>query len=928
MAQETMVVTGSRLATQDALSARPITVVTPEVFNRTQATNVEQVVRKLPSIDFTGGTSANTNNNGFGGAQIGMRNLTPARTLVLVNGQRFPYTDTPVPTGGVDIGNIPLPMLNRVEVLRDGASSIYGADAIAGVVNMITKTDFEGVSVNTEFGTTDKWDGQRWGAGVLMGANFDKGNVMVFLGTDNRSPIWQSSRKWSAATYVGTIREGAGSTSGRLTGLTGTAVVPLPGGGTGSRNIQFYTPEGYISPSQPGYVLTANPNQLGTITPPADWVYLPQSGRMVYSFVRHQYLQGYNHKKTANFIGHYDILPDVTALAEAFFTVRDSGEQLSPDPVGFNITTLKYGGLMIPALLPDGTDNPYNPFTSNITNALYRVSNGPARLYRDNVTTLRFRAGLEGRLFTDYDWRVGYQMGQSDAVYRVSGSTNFDHLSKLTGQVACGSDVRIGCSVANFTGINTLTPTQLNYLFYTNTRIAQTSQSMFYGSISGPVIDLPAGPLAIAIGGEHRQESGFDKPDSIVIQGDGNADAQATQGHYTITSAYAEASIPIFKDEWFAESLTASVSGRYDSTSTFGDAKTYKFGIDYAINQDVRLRATQSTGFRAPQIKELYGGAFQAFPQGNDPCKNNGGAFVGSPNCVRDLTAVGANPATFVDSNVQFRTINGGNPNLQAETSRSQTAGIVLTPHWIENLSFSFDYYRIFIKGPISAVSPQQAANNCYNPAISLQTACALITRQQGTGAIIQVLATNLNAGSQEVKGFDMGADYSFPATAIGLPDVGGFVLNLNANMQDNNLMKDVAGNVVEMAGHYATGAFGAQPRLKYTLNMTFNSDDGWSLNWISRYVGHLENVDRTTYRAASVCANNCGQYLGNFSNGFFYHDISVSYQWRNVGVTVGMDNAFDTDPPFLSDLFTNSITSGPFDYTGRYVYGKLRLDL
>jgi iron complex outermembrane receptor protein len=902
-------------------------VVTPEVFNRTQATNVEQVVRKLPSIDFTGGTSANTNNNGFGGAQIGMRNLTPARTLVLVNGQRFPYTDTPVPTGGVDIGNIPLPMLNRVEVLRDGASSIYGADAIAGVVNMITKTDFEGISVNTEFGTTDKWDGQRWGAGILMGANFDKGNIMVFLGTDNRSPIWQSSRKWSAATYVGTIREGAGSTSGRLTGLTGTV--------SGVGNIQFYTSQGYISPSQPGYVLS---NAVSTINPlPPDWVLLPgtpnqlgvsSAPRLAYSFVRHQYLSGYNHKKTANFIGHYDIFPDVTAIAEAFFTVRDSGEQLSPDPIGFNITTLKYGGLMIPALLPDGTDNPYNPFPNNITNALYRPSNGPARLYRDNVTTMRFRAGLEGHLFTDYDWRVGYQMGQSDALYRVTGSTNFDHLSKLSGQVACGNDVRIGCSVANFTGINTLTQTQLNYLFYTNTRNAQTSQSMFYGSISGPVIDLPAGPLAIAIGGEHRQESGFDKPDSIVIQGDGNADAQATQGHYTITSAYAEASIPILKDEWFAESLTASVSGRFDSTSTFGEAETYKFGIDYAINQDIRLRATQSTGFRAPQIKELYGGAFQSFPQGNDPCKNNGGVYARTAVCVSALTAVGADPNTFVDSNVQFRTINGGNPNLQAETSRSQTLGIVLTPHWIDNLSFSFDYYRIFIKGPITTISPQAAANNCYNPAINLQSACALITRQQGTGAIIQVLGTNLNAGSQEVKGFDLGADYKFAAADVGLPDVGGFILNLNANMQDNNFMTDIGGIKTEMAGHYATGAFGAQPRLKYTLNMTFNSDDGWSFNWISRYVGHLENVDRTTYRPASVCANNCGQYLGNFSNGFFYHDVSVSYQWRNIGMTVGMDNVFDKDPPFLSDLFTNSITSGPFDYTGRYVYGKLRLDL
>jgi iron complex outermembrane receptor protein len=342
----------------------------------------------------------------------------------------------------------------------------------------------------------------------------------------------------------------------------------------------------------------------------------------------------------------------------------------------------------------------------------------------------------------------------------------------------------------------------------------------------------------------------------------------------------------------------------------------------------VRLRASDSTGFRAPQIKELYGGTYQSFPQGNDPCKTNGGAFIGSPNCIRDLTAAGVNPATFTDTNVQLRTINGGNPNLQAEHSRGVTAGLVLTPHWIEGLAINFDYYHIFINGPIIAATAQTVANNCYNPAIGLQSACTLITRQPGSGAIVQVLATNLNIGSQETNGFDLGIEYGWDAQQIGLPDWGGFHLSVNANDQDNNIQTDVVGNKTELAGHYSTGVSGAQPRLKYTAGLTFNANDGWSFTWMSRYVGHLENLDKTTYRAASVCANNCGRYLGNFSNGFFYHDISASYQWRNIGMTVGVDNLFDKSPPFLSDLFTNSITSGPFDYTGRFVYAKLKLDL
>ncbi len=263
------------------------------------------------------------------------------------------------------------------------------------------------------------------------------------------------------------------------------------------------------------------------------------------------------------------------------------------------------------------------------------------------MTTSRLRFGLEGKVFDNYDWRAGYQFGESDAEYQLSGTLNFNHLSKLSGQVACGTDSLIGCSVANFTGISTLTPAQLKYLYYTNVRITQTSQALMYASVTGPIIDLPAGPLSFALGGEHRQESGFDHPDSIIAQGDGSADAQPTAGHYSISSAYLEINIPVFKDEWFAKSLTINASGRYDSTSTFGDAETYKIGLDYAVTDDIRFRASDSTGFRAPQIKELFGGAYQSFPQGNDPCKNNGGVFKQTANCIRDLNAVGVNPATF-----------------------------------------------------------------------------------------------------------------------------------------------------------------------------------------------------------------------------------------------------------------------------------------
>jgi outer membrane receptor protein involved in Fe transport len=908
---EAITVTGSRIKTNDALSARPITVVTAEAFEKTKAVNVEQVLRKLPAVDFVGGISANTNNNGFGSSTVGMRALGPARTLVLVNGSRFPFTDAQSTVSAVDLGNIPVAMLDRVEVLRDGASALYGADAIAGVVNLITKTDFNGVSINADYGVTDKGDAQHMGIGLLAGASFDRGNILIYLGDDHRQPVWQYRRDWSNDQKVGTIREGSGASSGRLTGLTGTV--------NGQNRIWYGAQGVYRVAGDPFFATASIP----------DWVYLPQSNRMVYDLSRHQYLMGASNHKTANFVGRYDVFPEVRVIAEGFFTNRNSSERLSPEPMGFNITTTKYPtGFLIPALLPDGTPNPQNPYGANITNALIRIANGGDRVYKDNVNTYRLRAGFEGTAFNDYDWQLGYQYGESDAVYRLSGALNFDHLAKLTGQRACGTDTAIGCSVANFLGTATLTPTQLSYLQYTNVRVTQTSQAMMYASVSGPIMDLPAGPLAFALGAENRNEAGYDRPDSIQVQGDASSDAKPTEGHYSIASTYLELNVPLFKDEWFAKSLTLNLSGRYDSTSVFGDATTYKIGLDYAVTDDIRLRGTDSTGFRAPQIKELFGGAYQSFPQGNDPCKNNGGAFIGSPNCVRDLVAAGVNPATFTDNNVQLRTINGGNPNLKAEVSRAVTIGVALTPSWIPNLSLTVDYYHTRINGPIVAATAQTVANNCYNPAIALQSACALISRQVGTGAIIQVLATNLNIGSQMTNGLDFSAQYSMPAEMIYLPDVGTFDFSINANNTFDNIQTDVAGNKTFLAGSYSTSVSGAQPRLKATMAATFNSYDDWSFTYSPRYVGHVENLDRTTYRSPAICSVNCGQYLGNFATGFFYHDISASYKYNNIGVTVGVDNLLDKDPPYLADLFTNSIVAGPYDYTGRFMYMKVKLDM
>ncbi len=383
-------------------------------------------------------------------------------------------------------------------------------------------------------------------------------------------------------------------------------------------------------------------------------------------------------RKQVNLSSHYDVFPGVTATLEAFYTDRQSATQLNPEPIGPDITTPQFtSGLFIAPTYVNSAGvtvvNPNNP-TNNpafvaasgatpgqpVPLITRRFENGP-RGYTDDISTYRIRVGLDGTIFDNYTWDVGYSYGQSTATYRVSGEVNYFHMSQELGMNPCGTAV--GCSIGNFLGFNTLTPAQAAYLIYDNTDTSQYALSDAYGSLSGPVYSLPAGDVQAAVGWEYKTDSLFDKPDSVTAAGDGAVFSTPTNGGYSTGSGYVEMNIPILKDLPFVKSLTLDSSGRFDYNSTFGHALTHKEGLDWAINDDFRLRGNHSTGFRAPQVKELYGGKFLSNPGGSDPCAAQG-SNVGNAACRASLVAVGL-PATFVPSQVtQLSQLAGGSPTL------------------------------------------------------------------------------------------------------------------------------------------------------------------------------------------------------------------------------------------------------------------------
>ncbi|MEI9988246.1 MAG: TonB-dependent receptor [Aliidongia sp.] len=378
--------------------------------------------------------------------------------------------------------------------------------------------------------------------------------------------------------------------------------------------------------------------------------------------------------------------------------------------------------------------------------------------------------------------------------------------------------------------------------------------------------------------------------------------------------------IPVLKDAPFVKSLTLDASARYDYYTSFGRSLTWKASVDYAITDDFRFRGSDSTGFRAPQITELFGGKFQTFPTYNgDPCASKpdgtaaGASAAGSAACNAALTKVGINPTTFVSQldavpQPQVAAIAGGNSDLKPETSQEFTVGMVFTPHWVQNLSFTTDYWNVHIRQAIQdgGLDPNQIVAACYNE--NQASACNAITRSPLTGDIANVQTPNVNFGYENAQGLDFDVAYGFDSALIGIERIvpGHWQVAGDAQYLLKDDIENADGTNNQLAGTYNTALFKVEPRWKARVSVDY-SQDAWSTDLSERYVGGVKD------NAGG------GDVFGNEAAGVFYTDLSGTYHYKNVTVTLGVDNLFDKDPPtILGDISaSNSLSTGSYDFTG-----------
>ncbi|MED5425064.1 MAG: TonB-dependent receptor, partial [Pseudomonadota bacterium] len=674
--------------------------------------------------------NTNNNNGGNGTTTINIRGIGSNRTLVLVNGKRW----APGLGGSVDLNNIPAAIIERIEVLKDGASAVYGSDAIAGVVNIITRQDFEGVQASGYVGQWDEGDGNKEQWDIGFGTANDKGNVYFNISYVEEEPTLAGDREISAVPTFGTP-EGFGGSS-----------APPQG--------RFFTFD------QDGNAFSQQGDGNGGLEP---WVE-PTSR---FNFAPFNYLSTPQERTNIYTQARYELTDNVSVNVTGFYGNRKSEQALAPTPL-FIGTAFGDTGFTLSA------DNPFSPYDFDVTtdqdvldadpNAremfLFgrRMMEAGFRSFKQNVDQFQFNGGFDGVFeFADREffWDVNYTYADITQNTSTEGLLNMDRVARAIGDPAnCTGDcvpLNLFGGAPEVIGEGSITQEMLDYITFTAQDELNSSLESYSANISGEVMELPAGYLAFAAGYEKRWQSGYDQPDAIIAAGITSGNARLpTSGAFSVEEAYLELAVPLLSDMPGVEQLDLELATRYSDYSNFGDTTNSKVGLKWRINDDLLVRGTWSEAFRAPSLTELFSGNSDAFPPLTDPC--NGGAAA-NPN----LPGCAGIPASYQQPNSQIRITTGGNANLQAEEAESFTYGFVYSPEAVEGLSITFDVFDIEVDNAVSSVGAQTILNACAETG---ETLCSLITRGSG-GNVVDLFNGQINLGGQTTSGFDYNVAYN-----------------------------------------------------------------------------------------------------------------------------------------------------------------------
>jgi len=882
---EKIMVTGSRIARAEVESTSPITVVTKAQLTNLGITDVSSALRRLPAV--TGNTVNNQTSSGEFSIQTAtLRGIEATNTLVLLNGRRIVGSDE---DGLVDLSSIPFEAVSQIEVLKDGASAIYGSDAIAGVVNIITRKNFEGFEVNAHYGKSSEGDADEREVGLLMGFSADKGSIMIAASTTNNEGWEEKDRYMTAETqrlYLGGTNISSGTTPfARLSGF---------GLGSGTWTV--------LDANNPSEVVPFNYGEMG------------------YNYRAAQ--SGANANKTNSVFvsGDYELSEDVTFFAELSF--HDGFVQGNQAPPGTD--TGWYGDSVdTPNAFkryPDedgnnfgvGPNQKYNPF-GIAGNVSRRFSEYGSRLYKSDSTIKRYTLGLQGTMFEDYDWEVNFSSQSAEHVTRGGAQPSIIQIERALSD-ECETEADPDCVALNVFGPEgTITQDMLDFINTTAPVVTNKNDLMFMQAhVSGPIMELPAGELMFSTGAEYRE----DQLSMEADQAQRTATFDVSWGGSTtpvispvreITEFYLELAIPVL------DNLEVEAAVRYSDYSDINKSTTNpKFGVIYEPLDMLKLRATYSTGFRAPTMAQMYQGRTSTINTSlYDPCNPSNAANFSSddPRCV----ALGLDPQYSQNAIQSNDIIGGGNADLKPEEAENMTLGVVLQP--IENLSFTLDYFdiqqtNVVFNSPNFVIDQNLNGNPNYKDAI--------IRSNNGTGYIQTIFSPQDNIAARNLAGFDFNANYLIESS------VGEWRINFDTTYMDKFEVQDTSDSpFVDIVGSFGE-AFGSIPEYKASMQLDWSMNNfrvTWDFNYNSEIEVRKPDGTVKTYTPDDKIEREDvmdATTIHNLQFGYFIEDYDAD-------VHFGIQNVFDQEPPYMNEGVT-STDDNLYSFRGRFFYlgGKI----
>ncbi|XPF94072.1 TonB-dependent receptor plug domain-containing protein [Colwellia sp. RE-S-Sl-9] len=896
---EKITVTGSKIQRLGFETSTPVNVVAKQEIEESGFASIYDVLKSVPSIG-VGLGSANGSAGGVsdpeaGASFINLRGLGTDRSLVLVDGRRRVSGSSA--SSAVDLSMIPAGLIERVEVITGGASAVYGADAVSGVVNMIMKDKIEGMEVSVSTGaSTEGSGGERFALDLSGGAEFanGRGSIVVGVSYSKENELQATQRDFGELQL--SLRPNPANT-GPDDGIPDQIHLL-------DQAIYAFSPKGAFNIGGTWYT---DDNGVRPIDRGVDFDSQRGIGAEGYRSIEFTPLRQDQETLASRFSVNYKIAEDTNFFLDADYGITNTVGAGQPDNTtssgGFAINTLRRENPLLPDDLTALMDA--NGLTSFKYNRAY--ANWGYRAPILDRTSYSIVAGFNGYFANEWSWDISFQDASYENESKWANHTLPEYVEKaidviedpITGEAVCrsGGD----CVPIYPLSQDPLTAEQSAYIEHTVLRLHKNEQRVISASLSGDVFELPAGDVLFAAGVEHRNESIKTLDDGLaqrnqlhLFKGQEPQDAELN-----VDEAYVEFVVPVLSDIPAFEQLDIEAAVRFSDYDTIGSTTATKLGFNWTISEDVRIRASTATSVRAPNLSELYSPGVSASTFTTDACHITQielGTATRKANCA----ALGI-PVGWVDpDDVSAKlVVTGGNPNLSEEESDSVTIGAVLTPSFMDGFSLSVDYWDIEITGAIGTFSIAQIINNCVDSPTLDNQFCPLLTRGSNL-SITNIDVTKINVGRLNARGVDFEGFYR----------TGIFEGNLSVSFNGSYLMEhEQLVDENDPTSLIVTRNEPNNPKFRANLNFTY-SQDALSVGLKTRYIGST-NLDNTVLTDESIDTNDVNTRI--------YNDLIFGYKVNDdMKVQATVTNLLNVDPPRRAGVYLGS--SGNYDNTGRFV--------